>query len=99
MEPYSPNYLVDCLAVGYQLSLSEAALEARGLAVRDFSRRIEEKIKRRNGEYFLSSSKLFVSQFWLTMVPFWIFSDFALGRTAVVNGQTGKVHTGLPGKS
>jgi DNA-directed RNA polymerase subunit RPC12/RpoP len=97
MEPYSPNYLVDCLAVGYKKTLSEAALEARGVTVRDFSQRIEKKLGRGNGEYFLSSSNLFISQFWLTMVPFWIFSDAAMGKAAVVNGQKGITRTGLLG--
>jgi predicted RNA-binding Zn-ribbon protein involved in translation (DUF1610 family) len=99
MQAYSPNYLVDCLAVGYQLTLSDAALEARGLAVRDFSRRIEKKIGRKSGDFFISSSNLYISQFWLTMVPFWVFSDSALGQAVVVNGQNGKTRTGQLGKT
>jgi predicted RNA-binding Zn-ribbon protein involved in translation (DUF1610 family) len=97
IEPYSPNYLVDCLAVGYQLSLSDAALEARGFTVREFSRHIEKKIGRKNGDFFISSSNLYISQFWLTMVPIWVFSDTVIGQLAVVNGQNGITRTGQLG--
>jgi DNA-directed RNA polymerase subunit RPC12/RpoP len=95
IESYSPKYLVDCIAVGNSLSLSDAALEARGFAVKEFSSRIEKKIHRRNGEFFISTSNLYISQFWLTMVPIWIFSDAALGQAAIINGQNGKSRTGL----
>ena len=95
IEPYSPNYLVDCLAVGYHLPLSGAALEAREFTVREFSRRIEKKIGRRSGEFFISSSNLYISQFWLTMVPIWVFSDSIAGKIALVNGQNANTRTGL----
>jgi DNA-directed RNA polymerase subunit RPC12/RpoP len=95
IEPYSPNFLVDCMAIGYQISISDAALEARGYTVKEFSRRIEKKIGRRSGDFFISSSNLYISQFWLTMVPVWVFSDSALGQAAIVNGQNGITRTGM----
>ncbi len=94
VQPYAPNFLVDCLALGYQIPLSNAALEARGQTVRDISRRIGAKIGRRNGDFFVSSSDLFITQFWLTLVPIWIFTNPRTGRTAVVNGQNGHTRTG-----
>ena len=90
---YSPRFLVDCLAAGYQVSLAEAALEARGQTVREITRRLEQKLGRRNGDFFVSSSNLYVSQFWLTLVPIWVFMDASSKRAALVNGQNGDTRT------
>ncbi|GAP22411.1 hypothetical protein [Leptolinea tardivitalis] len=90
IEPYKPQYLVDCLAVGYQVTMASAALEAREIAVREMTRRMEHKLGRRAGDFFVNSSGLYVSQFWLTLVPIWIFLEAQTKRAAVVNGQNGK---------
>ncbi len=90
IETYSPKFLVDCLAVGYQIPLSDAALTAREQTVRDVTRRIEKKLGRRSGDFFLSSSNLFISQFWLTLVPIWIFLEPETKHAAIINGQNGR---------
>lgn len=98
IEPYSPVYLVDCLALGYQIPLSDAALTARELTVREYSRRIEKKLGRKSGDFFISSSDLFITQFWLTLVPLWLFNNPKSGQAAIVNGQTGKAVFGMEKK-
>lgn len=90
IESYSPQYLVDCMAIGYQVSLADAALEAREQTVRDITRRIEKKLHRDAGDFFISSSNLFISQFWLTLVPIWMFIDTHTKRMVVVNGQNNR---------
>ncbi len=95
VQTFAPHFLVDCLAVGYQLPLSDAALQARGYTVRNISRKIGTKIGRRNGDFFVSSSDLYVTQFWSTLVPIWIFADPITDKMAVVNGQNGHTRTGM----
>jgi len=87
---YNPQYLVDCLAVGNQIPLSDAALEAREQTVRDVTRRIEKRLKLVTGDFFINSSSLFIAQFWLTLVPIWVFHDPHSKHVAIINGQNGR---------
>jgi hypothetical protein len=93
--PYDPKYLASWLAETYQLKLSDAALDARKLAL-DIGR---EQVRRRlSGVYRdlrIGSSSMAIDSFKLMLLPFWIahysYSQKSKIFEATINGQTGKV--------
>lgn len=94
-QPFAPHFLVDCLAVSYQMRVSDAALKARDYTVTNVSKMIGTKLGRRIGDFFIDSSNLQASHFWLTLVPFWMFIDPITDKLAVINGQNGHARTGM----
>lgn len=96
-QPFAAQFLADCLAVGYQITLADAALKAREYTIKNASRSIATKIGRRISDFLISSSNLYISQVWLTLVPFWMFIDPITDKMAVVNGQNGHTFTGVWG--
>ena len=93
--PYDPRFLSDWPAEVYEISMSDASLDAR--------KKVYEKVKR-EAEILLgtqgtvenfrpSSSRMSVESFKLILVPAWVTGYVVEGKTynVLVNGQTGAV--------
>ena len=93
VQPYSPEYLVDSLAAGYTLPVSDAALIARGKLVKMVTEESRQRLGWLMKGFLLDSSGMHITQFWLTLVPMYIFKDAKKKLTVLVNGQTGVVRS------
>jgi DNA-directed RNA polymerase subunit RPC12/RpoP len=94
VQPYTPTYLVDSLGVGYNIPVSYAALQAREKMVKTIKDEVRSRMGPLMNGYLIDSSGLFISRFWLTLVPLWAFPHKKSGEVTFVNGQTGSIRTG-----
>jgi hypothetical protein len=94
VQPYNPAYLVDSLAVGYNIPVSYAALQAREKMVKTIKDEVHSRMGPQMNGFFIDSSGLFISSFWLTLVPLWAFSHIKCDEVTFVNGQTGSIRSG-----
>jgi hypothetical protein len=94
---YHPRYLADWPAEVYEISMSDASLEARARSVRRMQRQVAEYLQTAYaGVKTLTTNSAILSaeSFKLVLVPAWI-TTYTAGpqlRQALVNGQTGSVH-------
>ncbi len=96
VQPYSSDYLVDSLAVGYTLPVSDAALIARGKLVKIVTEESRQRMGWLMKGFLLDSSGMHITRFWLTLAPLWIMKEVKKNLTVLVNGQTGVVKSGRP---
>ena len=94
---YDPRYLAGWPAEIYELTMSEASLEARRIAVE----RVRAIIHADFGHVIClgySSSAIMVDSFKLVLVPVWLAEITAHDQTGrvLINGLTGSVHSELP---
>ena len=94
---YDPRYLADWPAEVYEITMSDASLEARARSVRRMQRQLGEYLKTLYDGYttFTTSSAILSAEsFKLVLVPAWIttYRADARLRQALVDGQTGSVH-------
>jgi len=101
---YDPRFLADWPAAVYEITLSDASLEARARSVRRMQRQLGEYLRTIYDGYTTlttSSAILSADSFKLVLVPAWI-TTYRVGpqlRQAFVDGQTGSVHGEEPPKS
>jgi hypothetical protein len=93
--PYDPRFLSDWPAEVYEISMSDASLDARK-KVYDRVKREAEILLGTQGtveNYRPSSSRMSVESFKLILVPAWVTGYVVEGKTynVLVNGQTGAV--------
>jgi predicted RNA-binding Zn-ribbon protein involved in translation (DUF1610 family) len=94
---YDPRYLADWPAEVYDITMSDASLEARARSVRRMQRQLGEYLQTQYDGYttFTTSSAILSAEsFKLVLVPAWIttYRADARLRQALVDGQTGSVH-------
>jgi ribosomal protein S27AE len=94
---YDPRYLADWPAEVYEISMSDASLEARARSVRRMQRQIGEYLQTAYdgfSTFTTSSAILSAESFKLVLVPAWIttYPTGAQLRQVLVDGQTGSVH-------
>lgn len=94
VQPYSPEYLVDSLAVSYTLPVSDAALIARGKLVKIVTEESRQRMGWLMKGFLLDSSGMHITRFWLTLAPLWVLREAKKNLTVLVNGQTGVVKSG-----
>jgi len=99
LVPYDPAYLADWPAESYQISLSDASLEARSMVLEQARSAVKNKIPSFHKNLFLDSKDLMVETFKLILLPLWI-SHYHVDHKhfpLMINGQTGKVWVRKPG--
>jgi DNA-directed RNA polymerase subunit RPC12/RpoP len=93
--PYDPRFLSDWLAEVYEISMSDASLDARKKVYEKVRREVEILLGTQGGveNFRPSSSKMSVESFKLVLVPAWVTSYVVDGKpyNILVNGQTGAV--------
>ncbi|HTX90426.1 MAG TPA: NADH pyrophosphatase zinc ribbon domain-containing protein [Anaerolineales bacterium] len=95
---YDARYLAGWPAEMYDISMADASLDARKIAVDQVRRNIKSDLAQIEGLTF-SASNIQVSGFRLVLVPVWVTRLTVQEKTALVliNGLTGSVHSELPG--
>jgi hypothetical protein len=99
--PYDPAFLANWPAESYQITLSNASLEARSMILDQTRAAIKGKIAFLHKDLQLNSKDLMVESFNLVMLPLW-FSHFRYEQNRypiLINGQTGKVWGAKPAGS
>lgn len=93
VKPYDPRYLADWPAEIYDIPMSNASLEARGLVAKQYMQRLESELSHLSN-LRLSSAGMTVESFKLVLVPVWITEIFTAGKnlSIYINGQNGEVH-------
>ena len=96
--PYEASYLADWPAESYQISVSDASLDARQLVLTKTRKALIEKIPFLYKNLHLDSKDLLVESFQLVLLPIWISSYHLAGKQhpIIVNGQTGNVWGSRP---
>jgi DNA-directed RNA polymerase subunit RPC12/RpoP len=96
---YDPRFLTGWLAEVYQVAMSDAALEARRMAVERVRREIESDEGHLLDLHY-SPSNIAIESFRLALVPLWMTAVRLEGREyrVVINGQTGAVHGETPSR-
>jgi Zn finger protein HypA/HybF involved in hydrogenase expression len=99
--PYDPAYLADWPAETYQISLSDASLQARWQLIEQLNAESGLTIRSSNGSQGTTSMDLLVQSYQLILVPAWIAHLNNQGQPLklVVNGQDGKIFTDQPLRS
>jgi DNA-directed RNA polymerase subunit RPC12/RpoP len=95
---YDPRFLAGWPAEVYELTMAEAALEARRLCVE----RLHRDIQAGQGNVIdlrYSTSALSITSYRLILVPIWVIDSLLVENTlrVVINGQTGTVLAEKPG--
>ena len=90
---YQASYLADWPAETYQISLSEASLEARSKALERARRKLANEFYRPVGEIKLDPAPLMIESFQLILLPLWITHIQVEGKrqTILMNGVTGRL--------
>ncbi len=97
---YDPRYLSDWPAEVYQMSMSDASLDARAQAAQRIRRDVRLIVGLDVENLTTSSSNLSVEAFKLLLVPAWLTSVPLAGRDypVFINGQNAQVTSDLPKK-
>jgi len=96
---YDPRYLVGWPAETYELTMAEASLEARRIAVEKVRSLIHAEFGHVQDLNY-STSAIMVSAYKLVLVPVWVTAITTSKRSGrvLINGLTGSVHSDLPGR-
>lgn len=92
IKPYNPRYLSSWPAEIYDVSMSDASLEARGQVARKYISRLNQELNYLSN-LRLSSAGMTVESFTLVLLPVWI-TGIPLKtekRPLLINGQNGKI--------
>ena len=98
MVPYDPAFLADWPAESYQITLSDASLEARSMILDRTRAAIKGKIAFRHKDLQLDSKDLMVESYNLVLFPLWLSHlHYDQNRYPIlINGQTGRVWGAKP---
>jgi hypothetical protein len=93
-QPYDPRFLSNWPAEIYDISMSDASLEARARIVRAYTERLNSELSHLSN-LRLSSAGMTIESFKLVLLPVWITEIVSAGKTIsiIINGQNGSVHT------
>lgn len=103
LAPYDPRYLADWPAETYEISVSDASLTARQIALGRTRGQLDTDdsvLGPKRVSLNLLSSGLIVESYQLVLVPLWMAIGSHENRTfpVAVNGQTGSVRGKAPGR-
>lgn len=94
IKPYDPRYLASWPAEIYDISMSDASLEARARVARIYLKRVKSELTH---VYNLRTSTvgMTVESFKLVLLPLWITEIRHGGRihTVIINGQNGSIRS------
>lgn len=92
VKPYDPRYLADWPAEIYDISMSDASLEARGQIAQQYLERVRSEYSHLD-HFSASSASMTVESFKLVLLPVWITEIRFHGEThtILINGQNGRV--------
>jgi hypothetical protein len=98
---YDPRFLADWLAEVYELSMSDASLNARSKMAERYKDQIRVSLETQYqnvSNIHQSSADITIESFKLLLVPVWFTSYSMNGQkyNVLVNGQTGDVHGEYP---
>lgn len=94
---YDARYLANWAAEAYEIALSDASLEARSRAYKDYKKKIQRDM-RNLANLSTSSANLAIDSYKLLMLPVWI-TTYPFDEQEyhiLINGQTGDVQGELP---
>lgn len=101
VQAYAAEFTANFLAESYQVSMSDAAIDARALVFKKAKNAQKEKSGMRRVEnlHFISDD-IFLESYKLVLVPVWMGMLTAPGGQIdiLVNGKTGKVYADKPTK-
>ncbi len=91
-KPYDPRYLANWPAEIYDISMSDASLEARSQVVARYKEKLLSELSHLSNLRF-SSAGMTVESFKLVLLPVWMTEISAAGKTRsiFINGQNGHV--------
>jgi hypothetical protein len=97
VQPYDPRFLADWPAEIYDLSMSDASLEARSQAFVHFKENLPAQLMGLSN-LKMSSSNMAVDSFKLVLIPVWMTEIPLAGekRSILINGQNGAILADLP---
>jgi hypothetical protein len=92
IKPYDPRFLADWPAEIYDISMSDASLEARAQVARQYMERLQIEFSHLS-ELRLSSASMTVESFKLVLLPVWMTEIRYKGEdhTVLINGQNGRI--------
>ena len=97
--PYDEGYLADWPAEVYEISVSDASLVARRIALNKFRQDMQRHLERMSHNVLsLDTSEMIVESFKLVLLPLWV-AHYRYNETdyiIAVNGQTEKVQAQEP---
>ncbi len=90
VKPYDPRYLANWPAEIYDISMSDASLEARGQVAQQYMERLNSELSHLNN-LRLSTAGMTVESFKLILLPVWVTEIHCKGKeqTVLINGQNG----------
>jgi predicted RNA-binding Zn-ribbon protein involved in translation (DUF1610 family) len=93
LKPYDPRYLANWPAEVYDITMSNASLEARSQVFAQYRERLPAEQLSQLTNISLSSAGMAIESFKLMLVPVWITEMPLKGKTLslLINGQNGKV--------
>jgi hypothetical protein len=100
LENFDPRFLANWIAETYQISMADASLDARKIALDQQRKRLKHQVPNQAANLSVDSSKMLVESYRLILLPVWL-SFFILEDQKyhlLINGQTGQVHAELPQK-
>lgn len=103
MVTYDPRYLADWPAQTYEISMSDASLEARAWAVRqgrEEARRLNDSTLSQITDFRTGAPQIAVASYKLALVSVWLAKYEIAGqpREALLDSQAGKVYAEKSGK-
>jgi hypothetical protein len=92
IKPYDLRYLADWPAEIYDISMSDASLEARGQVAKQYKERLRLEFSHMD-KLQLSSAGMTVETFRLVLLPVWITEIRFKGEShsVLINGQNGRI--------
>jgi hypothetical protein len=92
IKPYDLRYLADWPAEIYDISMSDASLEARGQVAKQYKERLRLELSHMD-KLQLSSAGMTVETFRLVLLPVWITEIRFKGEShsVLINGQNGRI--------
>ena len=98
LEEYDARFLANWMAETYQITMADASLSARKIALDQQKNSVEYRIPNQATNLILDSSRMLVESYRLILLPVWL-SYFILEDHKyhlIINGQTGQVTAELP---
>ena len=95
IQPFDTKFTANFLAESYQISMSDAAIDARALAYRTAKRDQKEKSGLRKVQSLqFYSDEIYLESYKLVLVPVWMGGMTSNGKRfeVLVNGKSGKVY-------
>jgi DNA-directed RNA polymerase subunit RPC12/RpoP len=99
LVPYDGRYLADWPAETYQVSMSDASLQAREFALEEARKQIQAAFLEETRNLNVSSAEITIESFKLVLLPVWTARISRAGQPQqiMLNGQSGTIWGDKPG--